>query len=195
MSVLGIGLAYRGSGCSNYSSTIRVDRFYSSFRPANGAVRSASKRYPLLDSTNGSNDPKTNRGDRFRPQLILGSTRWVRHDVSMKRQAEERRRCVFAAPCCRRRRGASQRQGRRKGWRRYAIDEGRDAAFDAELVHGRPLPNGHKVVGDLHGRFDGARQPVGPIEDVGYERLLEHVERGCRPLKVLCFVLVISDNA
>jgi len=61
-----------------------------------------------------------------------------------------------------------------------AVDEGRDAAGDGELAHGRPLPDGREVAGDLHGRVGGAGQPVGPLQDVGNEPFLERVERGRR---------------
>jgi hypothetical protein len=118
-------------------------------------VRSASKRDPLLVSTNGSNrfDPKTNMGDRFRPQSTLGSTRWVRRAVSVKRQAEERRRCISAAPCRRRRRGgARDRVEARLGAITPLMKGGMRPVTRCSRTGGLS-PKGIKVAGDLHGRF------------------------------------------
>jgi hypothetical protein len=61
-----------------------------------------------------------------------------------------------------------------------AADGGRDAAGDGEPAHGRPLPDGREVAGDLHGRVGRAGLPVGPLDDVGHEPLLERVYRGRR---------------
>jgi hypothetical protein len=40
--------------------------------------------------------------------------------------------------------------------------------------------DGREVAGDLHGRVGRAGLPVGPLEDVGHEPLLERVYRGRR---------------
>jgi hypothetical protein len=69
-----------------------------------------------------------------------------------------------------------------------AADGGRDAAGDGEPAHGRPLPDGREVAGDLHGRVGRAGLPVGPLEDVGHEPLLERVYRGRRRNRLSCFL-------